>query len=157
MTILATLCYILNEDKILLQKKSKELFGGDKYNAPGGKLKPEESPLIGVIREVLEETGLVVRNLQPMGKVYFYEPDWRTPSWEVYLFLTKDFQGELKQDYREGSLEWIAKKDIPYEQMWEDNKYFVPFILEGDYVEGRFYFKPDFKELIGFDVRKFTG
>ena len=55
--IQATICEIIKDEKILLQYKAEGKFGEGKWNGPGGKIKPEETPLEGVIREVQEETG----------------------------------------------------------------------------------------------------
>src|SRR5712664_730039 len=43
MTIQATLCFILHDNKVLLLKKNPGLFGAGKWNAPGGKLQPKET------------------------------------------------------------------------------------------------------------------
>jgi len=144
MTILATLCYIKKGNQILLQKKTKGLFGGEKYNAPGGKLQENEEPKAGVIREVEEETGLTVSNLKPHGTLYFYDGDESQVAWQVHIFSTENFEGELKEQVREGVHEWTDKDKIPYDKMWEDDKYFVPSVLEGKSVLGHFYFKKGF-------------
>lgn len=148
MTTYATLCYILKDNKVLLQMKAKGLFGENRYNAPGGKLNQEEDLEAGVIREVEEETGLKVSNLNYHGKLAFYESSPEIPSWLVHVFSTEDFTGELKQNHREGSLEWIEQDKIPYSQMWEDDQYFVPLLLEGRKFEGKFWFSKGFSSLL---------
>jgi 8-oxo-dGTP pyrophosphatase MutT (NUDIX family) len=60
LTIQATLCFIVKEDKVLLLKKSKGLLGERKWNALGGKMLPGETPAECVVRETLEETSLAV-------------------------------------------------------------------------------------------------
>lgn len=62
MTIVATLCFIVNDDRILLLKKSKGLLGQGKWNAPGGKILPNEEPEACAIREVLKRLGSPWRN-----------------------------------------------------------------------------------------------
>ena len=54
MTIQATLCFILKDNKILLLKKSKGLLGQGKWNAPGGKILPNEEATACAAREVLK-------------------------------------------------------------------------------------------------------
>jgi 8-oxo-dGTP diphosphatase len=144
MTILATLCYIKKGNEVLLQKKSKGLFGGDKYNVPGGKLQEGETPEEGVIREIKEETGLNISNLKDQGIVHFYDGDESKPAWSVHVFSTEQFEGELITNVREGVHEWTKFEDIPYDRMWEDDKYFVPSVLEGKHVTGHFYFEKGF-------------
>lgn len=144
MTVLATLCYIKKGNQVLLQKKSKELFGGDKYNAPGGKLQENEDPKAGVIREVKEETGLDIKNLKNHGTLYFYDGDESKVAWQVYVFSTEDYDGELKSQVREGIHEWVDKDQIPYDKMWEDDKWWMPFMFEGKQLEAHFYFEKGF-------------
>ncbi len=144
MTILATLCYIKKENQVLLQRKSKGLFGGDKYNAPGGKLNEGESPLEGVIREIEEETGLIISDLKDHGIVHFYDGDESKPAWSVHVFSTETYDGELITNVREGVHEWVDNDKMPYDRMWEDDKYFVPSVLEGKSVLGHFYFEKGF-------------
>ena len=55
---IVTVCHIFKNDRLLLQKKSKGLFGSGKWNGVGGKLKLNQTPEEGVRREVFEETGL---------------------------------------------------------------------------------------------------
>lgn len=44
MPTFATLCHIMKDDKLLLQRKSKGLFGGGRWNGVGGKLEADETP-----------------------------------------------------------------------------------------------------------------
>jgi 8-oxo-dGTP pyrophosphatase MutT (NUDIX family) len=67
LTIQATLCFILKDSSVLLLKKSPGLFGQGKWNAPGGKILPNEEPKKCVVREVFEETRLIVRNIEQVS------------------------------------------------------------------------------------------
>ena len=60
----ATLCQIIKDDKLLLQKKSQGLFGAGKWNGVGGKLKPNETPKDGIRREIYEETGITKDDIE---------------------------------------------------------------------------------------------
>jgi 8-oxo-dGTP pyrophosphatase MutT (NUDIX family) len=138
MTTHATLCFIKNNDKILLQKKAKGLYGEFKYNAPGGKLEYDELPETGVIREVAEETGLTVSDLVKHGEVSYYENG--VLAWIVHVFSTIDFLGDLTLDHREGILEWIDIDKIPYDKMWANDKDWISLLLEGKKFAVEFYF-----------------
>src|SRR2546427_5275488 len=54
MTIQATLCFIIHNNRVLLLKKNPGLFGAGKWNAPGGKLQPKETAEQCASREVYE-------------------------------------------------------------------------------------------------------
>lgn len=64
MTTHATLCFIISDERTLLLRKAEGFRGGGKWNAPGGKLLPEENAKGCAIREVAEETGLIVEGLR---------------------------------------------------------------------------------------------
>jgi 8-oxo-dGTP pyrophosphatase MutT (NUDIX family) len=64
LTIQATLCLIAKDNKILLLKKSRGLLGEGKWNAPGGKMLPNEDPKACAVREVFEETRLNIKNAE---------------------------------------------------------------------------------------------
>ena len=150
MTIQATLCYIRKNNKVLLQKKSKGLYGGDKYNDPGGKLKPEENPEEGAKREIEEETGLKVENLIKHGEITFYEGEIQT--WLVHVFATENFSGEIKINHREGVLEWIDENKMPFENMWVEDRFWVPLLLEQKKFKVKFYFNENSEKLLNKEI-----
>ena len=135
----ATICEIIKNCKILLQKKSTGRFGEGKWNGPGGKLDPKESPRQGVIREVKEETGLTVLDPLLKGEINFYFGNKPKPDWTTYIFLVTKFTGEMKPN-EEGELKWFSIEEIPYRQMWPDDVYWLPEIMHGKKVKGTFWF-----------------
>lgn len=56
--IITTLCMIYDGDKILLQDRVKKDWSGLTF--PGGHVEKGESFVQSVIREVYEETGLII-------------------------------------------------------------------------------------------------
>ena len=148
MTIQGTVCFILKDNEVLLLKKSKGLFGQGKWNAPGGKILTNEEPKSCAMREVFEETGLVVENIEQVGLLYFYKNGQREiPDWTVHAFLAHQFIG-VPIHGREGQLKWFNIDALPFDEMWEDDQYWCRLALEGTRLEGRFYFSGDFEKLI---------
>ena len=39
--------------------------------------------------------------------------------------------------------EWFDVKNLPFEQMWSDDRYWLPLVLSGKKIIGRFVFKKD--------------
>jgi len=35
---------------------------------------------------------------------------------------------------------WFRIEEVPYHEMWEDDKYWLPAVLRGEKVYGRFFF-----------------
>jgi 8-oxo-dGTP pyrophosphatase MutT (NUDIX family) len=148
MTIEATLCAIIDGNKILLQRKERGRFGAGKWNSPGGKLTQDERPEEGTAREVYEETGLTVRNLNRHGLLKHYFGDQTSPAWTVHIYCAKEYEGELKRG-EEGELRWFTIDSIPYDEMWQDDEHWLPLLLDGRSFNGEFYFNQNASQLLG--------
>ncbi|MBI4021686.1 MAG: 8-oxo-dGTP diphosphatase [Candidatus Aenigmarchaeota archaeon] len=144
----ATLCYIMDRDRILLQKKAAG-FGAGKWNAPGGKIRPGESPERAAVREVQEETGLRVDGMEQMGVLNFLEKDGDAIGhfFTVHVFKVDHFSGQ-PQESREGPLEWFTQDHLPYDQMWEDDRIWLPAMLRGEKFRGDFLFDKGFQKML---------
>lgn len=154
MTIRATVCYVVRDDKVLLLKKSRGLFGQGKWNGPGGKMLPGEDPRHCAVREVLEETQLTIRSLDQVATVHFYNYDKRDiPDWTVNVFLSREFEGTPTSG-REGLVQWFNVNALPFGEMWEDDQYWVRLALEGRRLEGWFYYTGDFEKLVDYKIEQ---
>ena len=149
MTVEATLCAIIRDGRILLQRKAAGRFGEGKWNGAGGKLEQGEDPVDGVTREVQEETGLRIRGPRRHGLLDHFFGDRSTPAWSVHIFSATVFEGELVSG-EEGELRWFPVEEIPYEEMWDDDLHWLPLLLEGRDFDGAFYFNEDASELLDF-------
>lgn len=153
MIIHSVLCEIVKNGRVLLQKKSDELFGGGRWNGVGGKLKEGESPENCVIREVFEETGLKLSNPIKIGVLYFYYGNRFQVDWVAHIFSADSFSGIINPS-PEGALHWFKIEEIPYEEMWPDDKHWLPLLLSGKKFEGRFYFDESKKKLLDFTLKE---
>lgn len=148
MTIPATHSFILKNSQVLLLKKARGLFGEGKWFVPGGKLADGESPQDCVVRETLEETGLIIKNPQQIGTVHFYKEGRRDePEWRGYVFLSREYTGTLTEG-REGSLKWFSVEALPFSEMWEDDPFWVRLVFDQKKFEGWFYYTGDFDKLV---------
>ena len=77
---------------------------------PGGHVEPGETVVASVIREVQEETGLSVFNLQNCGYIQWYNPIKKS-QYFVFLFKTSTFSGELTGSV-EGNLKWMTLEEM---------------------------------------------
>ncbi len=132
-----TLCMLHDSERILLGMK-KRGFGAGKWNSFGGKVEEGESIENAMLREVKEEAGIDVNDFERRGKLEFvYEKDLEI--WEVHLFSAKKFIGEIRES-EEMMPKWFNHEDVPYEKMWEDDLIWLPSILKGNNIFGRFFF-----------------
>ena len=136
MAIEATICLIRKDGRLLLQRKAPGRFGGGKWDAPGGKLRPDESPEQCVAREIEEETGLRMTAPSLRGGFQVYFGDSAEPDWIVHVYVGTDYSGHLRGG-PEGQLEWFEEDHLPYDQMWPSDRCWLPDLLEGR-LDGRF-------------------
>ena len=122
-----TLCHIEKDGKYLMLhriKKENDL-NRDKWVGIGGKFEDKESPEECNLREVLEETGLTVKNCRYCGIVTFVSDKWETEY--MHIFHTTDFDGEIKE-CDEGQLEWVEIERLYSLPIWEGDKIFFKLI-----------------------------
>ena len=105
---LTVLCLLQDGDRILLQNRIKKDWKG--YTLPGGPVESGESFVDAVIREMKEETGLEVTNLEPRGNIEWNEFGDNIRHLAM-LFKTKSFKGKLKAS-KEGEIFFIKEEDI---------------------------------------------
>jgi 8-oxo-dGTP diphosphatase len=132
----ANLCFIVKEGHVLLIRKRRG-FGAGKINAPGGKIEPGESPLQSAIRETQEEIGVTPLDPQKRGELHFQFADGYSLHCEV--FLATELSGEPVETDEAIPL-WVDAACIPYEEMWEDDRHWLPLLLEGKTFAGYFEF-----------------
>ncbi len=134
-----TLCHVIDGKKLLLKRASRGISKG-KWNAPGGKLEHDaELPEECAAREVLEETGLTVRNLFSHGTMNFYNDGSEEAFVTVHLFSTKDFDGNTIQKEGEDELRWFEIDKLPIDDMWDDDNYWLDLMLKRRRFNADFY------------------
>ena len=123
-----TLCYIEKDGAYLMihRIKKKNDMNKDKWLGVGGKLEEGESPFDCARREIREECGVIVKDLNYRGIITFVSDLYGTEY--MHLFTAGDFDGEINYDCDEGKLEWVEKKNIRSLPIWEGDKIFFDLI-----------------------------
>jgi len=106
--ILTNMCMIYDGSRILVQEKVHPDWPGITF--PGGHIEPNESFISSVIREVKEETGLDISNVQLCGLQQWTHQEGKY-RYIVFFYKTNIFSGELKSS-DEGKVFWIEKEDL---------------------------------------------
>lgn len=106
--ILTNMCMIYNGDMILVQDRMNPDWPGITF--PGGHIEPKESFVESVVREVKEETGLDISNVQLCGVKQWTQSD-ESFRYIVFFFKTNTYSGELKSS-NEGTVFWINKNEL---------------------------------------------
>jgi hypothetical protein len=65
----------------------------------------------------------------------------------VHVFTAKEFKGE-PEETEEARPERFEIKNLPYEDMWPDDKYWFQKMLDGEDFEARFYFDEEGDEIL---------
>jgi 8-oxo-dGTP diphosphatase len=118
--ILTNMCMVYdNNGNILVQDRVSKDWPG--INFPGGHVEYNESLEESCIREMKEETGLELKNLEFVG-VY----EWNIIKDHIrhlaILYKTKDYNGELISS-NEGKMLWIKPENVnKYKQSTDFDK-----------------------------------
>ena len=126
---LTMLCLIRQGNQILLQNRVKKDWTG--YTLPGGHVEPGESFVDACVREMQEETGLNVGDLQLCGIKQFPIDEGR---YLVFLFRSETFSGELSSS-EEGKMEWVKLGQLEQYETVSDLKELLEVMLSDDLSE----------------------
>ena len=131
-------------NKFLMIRHQRGINSGC-INFPGGKKEPDETIKECVIRETFEETGITIENPIEVGYIEF-----PTKDFYVHVFKSTKYSGQIRENKGEVCAFWQDKDLIPYEDMREADRDFLPEILSGKYVKRRYIYDENFhiKELI---------
>lgn len=97
-----TLCFLFHNDHVLMIERNKQPNLG-LWNGVGGHIEIGESPVQSCIREIKEETGIVVPSLR-FGGVLTWD-DWSFERGGMYFF-SANVESDWFQQSDEGSLAW---------------------------------------------------
>ena len=143
----ATLLFVVQGGRILLIRKKRGL-GAGKVNGPGGKIHAGEGALEAAIREVQEELRVTPLGVEERGELSFQFVDGY--SIHVAVFLATGCDGEPVETDEAVPL-WTPIGAIPYDEMWADDRLWLPMLLAGRRFSGRFVFDGD--EMLFEDLR----
>ncbi|MFB6209903.1 MAG: 8-oxo-dGTP diphosphatase [Halobacteriales archaeon] len=146
----ATLCFPVDPaaGEVLLIRKKRGV-GAGYYNGPGGKLEAGETPREAVKREVNEEVKLAVHEVDKYGELRFVFGE--EPFMFVHVYRTDSFTGPARET-PEADPTWFAIESIPYDEMWEDDRYWLPLLFDGEQFKGTFRFDAEGEELLDHDL-----
>lgn len=141
----ATLCFLIrenNRNRELLLAMKKRGFGQGKWNGVGGKLDLEKDKDVfeTAKRELKEEIGVNANELEKVAVLSFYFPYQEDWNQDVHVFFAKEWQGEPKET-EEMKPKWFKAGEIPFNEMWPDDKFWLPKVLAGEKVKADFTFK----------------
>ena len=137
-----TLCLLKKDNKILLALK-KRGFGEGKYNGVGGKIEPGETVEQAMIRETEEEIAVIPKKYEKVATIKFDEYYKGNKEKVIFhLYLVHEWDGNPIET-EEMAPQWFKIDKIPYDKMFPDDKYWMPYILDGKKINAYFEFDED--------------
>ncbi|CAH8838608.1 unnamed protein product [Trichobilharzia szidati] len=152
------LCTNENTSWLLLGLKQRG-FGKGRWNGFGGKVQSDdENPKAAALRELEEESGLVIEAsaVEDVGRLWFTFTE-TTECMEVHVFICRKWMPKHCGD----TVNWpcyteemhpfwfplttdkdttVDTKHLPYNHMWPDDKIWLRYILQGNLLLGWFHF-----------------
>ncbi|TFB14247.1 8-oxo-dGTP diphosphatase [Filobacillus milosensis] len=135
--ILTNMCMVYDGDHILVQDRVSSNWPGITF--PGGHIEKEESFSESVIREVYEETGLVIKQPQLCGVKQFQTKN--DERYIVFFYKSEQYEGELTSS-DEGNVFWIHKEQLKDYSLASDFEHMFK-VFESDYLSEFHYDRRD--------------
>lgn len=137
---LATIVYVRHNGQTLMLhrvKKAQDMHAG-KWNGLGGKLEPGETPEECAVREVLEESGLLIEQPRLHGMIVFPQFS-KGVDWFTFVFVAEQFSGDLI-DSTEGVLAWIPDDRLLELELWPGDRIFLRWLDEDGFFSAKFVY-----------------
>lgn len=132
-----SLVFLRRGDKLLLAMK-KRGTGQGYWNGAGGKVEPRETIEQAAIRETQEEIGVTPLVLEKVAMHTFILPGQPVP-WDVHVYFCTKWEGDPAES-EEMAPRWYTIHEIPYEDMWADDVFWLPAVLRGQKLRTSFTF-----------------
>lgn len=140
---LFSLVFVFDDEKQrLLLGMKKRGFGCGKYNGFGGKVEANELIEKAAIRELYEECGLSVKTKQletsddnglKFAGLNFFNFVDNPIVFEVHIFKVNysNVDGVVAES-DEMKPQWFGYDEIPFDQMWPDDRHWFPSLFKKD-------------------------
>ena len=156
-----TLGFIKRNDQVLMVNRQKQPWKGC-WNGLGGKIESHENPLQSMIREIKEETGIIIEPSQAILKGSLTWNTFTVDGQGLYIFLIeveKDFSFHTPIKAEEGILDW---KDISWINditnlgVASNIPYFLPHVIN-DHSKYHYHCTFEGSQLISVERKELTS
>jgi len=137
-----TVGYLVRENTVLLVEKGRNI-GMGKLVGVGGRQEDGETLEETAKREIEEEIGVKVTKMRKAAEMEFVFPHNPKYGGHVTGYVVEEWEGEPQVTEEAKTVDWYEFGDLPVQRMWHDNTIWVPLILDGKNVRGRFVIGED--------------
>jgi len=107
---LAVKAFIVKNNKLFVVKRAgDDVQSPGIWEIPGGRLELGEDPILGLMREIREETGMYIEVLYPLSVRHFIRDDGQVVTMLIFLCKPKR-GGQLRLSREHDSFKWIDLK-----------------------------------------------
>lgn len=135
--VFTNMCMIRDGEKVLVIDRQKPDWPGICF--PGGHVEKGESFVESVIREVYEETGLMIEDPVLCGTKQFQED--ADTRYVVFFYKASRFSGQLRSS-DEGEVFWIRREELCNYPLSIDMMAMVQ-VMESDHLSEFYYYQED--------------
>ncbi len=150
MVVEAAVCLIKKGEEVLFIMPSRGDSKG-RWNLPGGKIEPGETPEDCAIREGHEETGLKINEVTKHGIIDCYV-EGKGLFYRLHIFSANSFSGEPRAT-EEGELKWFQVSELPFSKMWPSDIIWIPLVLEGKKFDADFHYDAEKKKVLSHEIK----
>lgn len=152
-TLRTCLTLPVRDDQVLLGHKLRG-FGAGKIVGIGGKVEPGESLVQAAVRELHEEAGLTVDPVDADLAAYLdfrfpHRPEWDMTS---HVFVVRRWAGQVR-GCDEIRPEWFPLDALPFDQMWDEGRVWLPHVLRGERVQSQVTYGADNERVAALTLR----
>ena len=132
-----SLVFPIRGDGAILLGRKRRGMGVGKWNGVGGKIEDGETMAECAVRELFEECGLVAlpSALEFVADIYFDLPSDPVWSHGGAVYFVRAWTGEPRAS-DEMEPRWFLPKDLPFDEMWEADRIWLPRLLSGERLRG---------------------
>ncbi len=109
-------CIVLQDNKVLLAKRSPKLTEGGKWGLVGGFMDRNETIKEAIQREIYEETGWEIDGLTLLSIIDTPNRKNEDRQNVCFLFFCNGIKQTGKPDWESTEIKWFDLKDLPPEQ-----------------------------------------
>ena len=106
----AAKAFIVHEGRLFIIKRAKDdVQSPGIWEIPGGRIDLGEDPILGLMREIREETGLYVDVVYPLSVRHFTRRDGQVIT--MLIFLCKPKKGHIQLSEEHSEFRWMEIND----------------------------------------------
>ncbi len=131
---ITTVCFLLRRKQVLLAPR-KDSVGFGNWSGYGGKVDGSESVTDALVREIQEESGLVVlaRDLTKVALINRFFCGVQV--FKISVFTARRWTGIPQETAEMGEPRWFAFNKLPLREMWEGDRMWLPRVLASETFE----------------------